>query len=397
MGDRAREHRATNGVVGYRCADYVAIARQTILRTVAGVVLIACTGGALAQSNPTDAAYRWQLPPGFPEPLTPAGNPMSNAKVQLGCRLFFDTRLSVSRQYACASCHRPELAFTDGRKTAIGATGEVVRRNAMSLTNVAYNAAFTWASRETRTLESQMTTPLFGAHPVEMGLRADDDAFLKELALDAGLAKAFGDSFPTEPTPVTMINLVKAIAAFERTLISGRSPFDRYVYDDERDALSDSARRGMNLFFSARAGCADCHSGINFSGSIVHRQTESREAAFANTALYSIDERGAYPAVDRGLIEETRHRHDMGKFRVPTLRNIALTAPYMHDGGVATLEDAIAHYAAGGRARYGNPLVDSLMRPLDLSAQDREDLIAFLKSLTDEEFVGKDWSACRSR
>lgn len=365
------------------------------------IALLACAGGAvdcdaLAQTSQSAQTYRWNLPPGFPPPLAPADNPMTPEKVHLGCRLFFDARLSINRQYSCASCHRPALAFTDGRQHAVGATGEAVRRNAMSLTNVAYNAAYTWASRDTRTLEAQMTTPLFGKHPIEMGLHADDATLIVELQADATLAQAFRESFPGESAPVSMDNIIKAIAAFQRTLISGRSPFDRYVYEDDRRALTPAARRGMELFFSARSGCANCHSGFNFSGAIAHERTPNREALFANTGLYNIDGQGAYPDDDRGLLEETRAPIDMGKFRVPTLRNVALTAPYMHDGSMATLEEVLDHYSAGGRARgASNGYVDSHIRPLELSAQDKADLIEFLRSLTDEEFVKADWQACK--
>jgi cytochrome c peroxidase len=181
-----------------------------------------------------------------------------------------------------------------------------------------------------------------------------------------------------------MTNIIKAIAAFERTLISGRSPFDRYVYDDDPTALPDSEKRGMALFFSPRAGCAQCHSGINFSGPLVYEGNETQRASFANTGLYDTDGRGSYPANDQGLIEVTRRAADMGKFRVPTLRNVALTAPYMHDGSMASLEQVIDHYARGG---HRNPRQDSRIRPLSLSQTERTDLAAFLRSLTDREFL----------
>jgi cytochrome c peroxidase len=329
-------------------------------------------------------AYEWRLPPGFPRPVVPADNPMSSAKVELGRRLFHEPRLSSTGQYSCASCHRPELAFTDGRARALGATGETVKHSAMSLANVAYNAAFTWSDARVHSLESQMRRPLFNQHPVEMGLQGGGRGAVRALSAEAGYRDLFAAAFPGDALPISMRNLIKAIAAFERTLISGRSAFDRYVYDDDPTALSNSEKRGMALFFSTRVGCVQCHSGLNFSGPLIYQGQESQAAAYANTGLYDVDGRGSYPANDRGLIDVTRRPTDMGKFRVPTLRNVALTAPYMHDGSLASLEQVIDHYARGGRK---NPRQDSRLRPLSLSQAERADLVAFLRSLTDREFV----------
>jgi cytochrome c peroxidase len=313
---------------------------------------------------------------------------MSAAKVALGRRLFFETRLSISGRYSCSSCHRPELAFTDGRAHAVGATGETVRRGAMSLTNVAYNPAFTWSSETVHSLEAQMRQPLFNERPVEMGLRENGSPAVAELALDSSYQAQFAAAFPDDSAPLSrrarLDHIIKALASFERTLISGRSAFDRYVFDDDRSALSESAKRGMALFYSARVGCAQCHSGINFSGPIVYEGHERQRALFANTGLYDVDGRGAYPKSDRGLIEVTHRAADMGKFRVPTLRNVALTAPYMHDGSLATLDAVLDHYVRGGR---GNPHQDRRIHPFVLAAPERADLLAFLASLTDHEFV----------
>lgn len=357
-----------------------------------GLLLPAAANTAEATPASVPAAYTWKLPPGFPAPVVPADNPMSAVKVQLGCRLFFDNRLSRTGQYSCATCHEPALAFTDGRATAVGATGEQVRRGSMSLANVAYAPAYTWASNTQKTLESQMLQPLFGTHPVEMGLDPQPAALLAEMGAEERYATAFRQSFPGEAQPVSVSNLVKAIAAFERTLISGRSAFDRYIYDDERAALSAAAVRGMALFYSAPVGCAQCHSGFNLSGAVVHQRRAEAAAVFANTGLYNIDGRGSYPSADQGLLEDSGRAADMGKFRVPTLRNIALTAPYMHDGSIATLPEVLRHYMAGGRqAPHGpgsaNPYRDKSMHAITLSADEQQDLLAFLNSLTDSEFI----------
>jgi len=341
-------------------------------------------GAARAADGTSGANYAWHLPPGFPRPAVPVDNPMSAAKVALGRRLFFETRLSSSGRYSCASCHRPEIAFTDGRAHAQGATGQSVKRGAMSLTNVAYNPAFTWSSDQVRSLESQLRQPLFNEHPVEMGLKRDGALAANALSADANYRTEFAAAFPGEVQPLSMRHIIEAIASFERTLISGRSPFDRYVFDDDQTAVSASAKRGMALFYSARVGCSQCHSGINFTGAIVYEGHAQARALFANTGLYDLDGRGAYPSSDRGLIEVTHRAADMGKFKVPTLRNVALTAPYMHDGSLPTLDAVLDHYVRGG---HKNPLQDIRVRPFVLSQTERADLLEFLKSLTDREFV----------
>lgn len=345
--------------------------------------IVCCCWARIALSDPArdDSQYAWRLPPGFPPPAVPADNPMSDAKVALGCRLFFETRLSVTHTYSCASCHHPELAFTDGRALAVGAKGDSMHRGAMTLTNVAYNPAFTWASNSVVTLERQMEQPLFNDHPLEMGLKRDDAALLKWLGQQENYAAAFRKSFPQEAEPVTVPNALKAIASYERTLISGRSAFDRYVYDDDRAAFSEDARRGMRLFYSDRSGCAHCHFGVNFSGPIVQRGKTPPPALFANN--------GTAVKGDEGLSAETKRQHDRGRFRVPTLRNIALTAPYMHDGRFATLEDVIEHYVAGGKHAESIGVVDSQIRLLDLSAEEKRDLVEFLKNLTDAQFAAR--------
>jgi cytochrome c peroxidase len=196
---------------------------------------------------------------------------------------------------------------------------------------------------------------------------------------------AFRDSFPQEAQPVTVPNVVKAIAAYERTLISGRSAFDRYVYDDDRAAFPEGARRGMRLFYSDRSGCSHCHFGLNFSGPMVHQGKSQQRALFANN--------GSAVKGDEGLSVETKRQQDRGRFRVATLRNIALTAPYMHDGRFATLEQVIDHYASGGKHADSFGVVDSQIKPLDLTADEKGDLVEFLRNLTDTSFVAA--PACR--
>lgn len=370
-----------------------------------GCLVVSVASAAAVVNPPATGGYEWHLPPGFPRPLVPAGNPMSVAKVELGRRLFRETRLSSTGRYACVSCHRPELAFTDGKARAVGATGDTVKHAAMSLANVAYNAAFTWSDPRVQSLESQMRRPLFGRHPVEMGLTGDGREAVQALSAAPGYPELFAAAFPGDAAPLSMDHIIKAIAAFERTLISGRSPFDRYVFDDDRTALTDSAKRGMALFYSARVGCAQCHSGLNFSGPLryegqvagpaaahatAHATAHAAEHAAAHAAAHAafanngLDDADGEASADRGLIDVTHRASDAGRFRVPTLRNVALTAPYMHDGSLATLEDVIDHYARGGRASAHQ---DPRVHPLGLAPAERGDLAAFLNSLTDRDFI----------
>jgi cytochrome c peroxidase len=338
------------------------------------------------------AEYEWILPRGFPQPVVPADNPMSEAKVQLGRKLFYEERLSATGTHSCATCHQQALAFTDGRAQAVGIHGDRHARSAMALVNVAYNARFQWANPDLLTLEQQASRPLYNETPLEMGLRGRESEVLTLFRGDEQYARLFAAAFPDEADPLGIDNMLRALASFERTLISGRSAFDRYVFDDDRSALDEDARRGMALFFSERAGCAQCHSGINFSGPVVHADAPDAEPIFVNTGLYNVDGKGGYPDADAGVQAATHRSRDHGRFRVPTLRNVAVTAPYMHDGSLPTLEAVLDHYSAGGRqaplgAAPHNRHRDAKIRPLRLTPEERRALLAFLASLTDAAFL----------
>lgn len=355
---------------------------------------VACNLAVAAQSG-SDASYAWNLPKGFPKPRVPADNPMSAAKVELGRRVFYDTRMSVNGRASCATCHRQELAFTDGRAVSVGATGEKHSRSSMSLVNVAYNAVLTWSNPQMTELERQALVPLYGEHPVELGLR-EGDGFLSMLQSDAKYQELFERAFPEPAGRFTIANVTRAIACFERSIISARSAWDRYHYGRDDNAVSEAAKRGEVLFFSRQLSCFRCHGGFNFSGAAVSESNDVREPDFHNTGLYNVAGAVAYPAPNLGIFEFTKDPKDVGKFKAPTLRNVALTAPYMHDGSIATLEEVLDHYAAGGRtlrwgpyagAGHDNPNKDPLIGGFKLSSQDRSDLVEFLKSLTDEEVL----------
>ncbi|MDB9529332.1 di-heme enzyme [Oscillatoria sp. CS-180] len=339
--------------------------------------------------------FDWQLPSWVPRPVVPDDNPMTAAKVELGRHLFYEPRLSVTGDFSCATCHLQHLAFADGKTLPAGATGEVHPRNSMGLTNVGYNSVQTWANPLMQHLEQQMLVPLFGEEPVELGMAGRENELLQTLQSDSDYQQRFQDAFDDE-SPVTVRNISLAIAAFERTLNSFDSPYDRYRYGGDATAISDAAKRGEALFNSERLECFHCHGGLNFSDSTRHERSGFTEIAFHNTGLYNIDGNGAYPSDNTGVQEITQKAADMGRFKAPTLRNIEVTAPYMHDGSVATLDEAIAHYSAGGRtisegphAGVGsqNPLKSSFIKGFSLTETEKQDLMAFLKSLTDETFL----------
>ncbi len=342
-----------------------------------------------------DAAWHWDLPTDIPAPLVPADNPMHAAKVELGRWLFYDRRLSGNQTMSCATCHVQALAFTDGRARSVGSTGEVHPRSSMSLVNVAYASRLTWANPLLDRLEDQALTPLLGDNPVEMGL-GGQEARLVELLHEPRYSALLEAAFPRDADPHSLLNAVRAIAAFVRTIVSFDSPYDRYLAGDS-GAISDAAARGMDLFFSERLECFHCHGGFNFTDSTTHENTRVDRAGFHNTGLYNIDGNGAYPGDNTGLFDMTGERRDMGRFKAPTLRNIAVTAPYMHDGSVATLDEAIAHYQRGGRllpesgpnAGDGrlSPFKSEFVRGFELSEAERGDLIAFLEALTDQTIL----------
>ncbi len=367
---------------------------------VGALALGGCGGGdsgafAAGSSAQDGGAWAWALPAGFPTPAVLASNPMSAAKVDLGRHLFYDKRLSGNGTQACAGCHFQDKAFTDGFPVSLGSTGEFTARNSQPLGNVAYNPLLTWANPSLLVLERQMEVPLFGENPIEMGINdSNKAAVLQRLADAAAYKDKFAAAFPDETTPVSWPNVIKAIAAFQRSLISGNSRYDQMVAGTA--VFTAAEQRGRDLFFGDKAGCARCHSGFNFNDQVVDAATVAVSTPFHNIGLYNVGGTGAYPEPNRGVMELSGLFKDMGAFRAPSLRNVAVTAPYMHDGSVGTLEEVVDIFAEGGRnvttgpyAGDGrlNPYKSPLIRPLGLTAQDKADLVAFLKTLTDTQFL----------
>lgn len=339
--------------------------------------------------------YQWNIPAGVALPAVPADNPMTVEKVELGRYLFYDVQLSGNQTQSCGTCHIQSLAFTDARPTSIGSTGDHTPRNSMSLTNIAYNATLTWANPNLLRLERQVVIPMFGEFPIELGITGHEEEVLNRFRQDPVYQAMFEAAFGTEGDPFTFANITRALASFTRSLISLNSGYDRYVQGD-RSALSESARRGMELFLSERFECHHCHTGFNFTLSTVTATSTLHDRPFFNTGLYNIGGTGAYPIPNTGVFSITNNPSDMGRFRPPTLRNVALTAPYMHDGSIQTLEEVLQFYMSGGRnitegdyAGDGraNPYKSGFVPGFTMTAQEQADMLAFLYSLTDESFI----------
>ena len=301
---------------------------------------------ALIATN--SSAYEWQLPIGFPTPLVPADNPMTEAKVRLGSKLFADPRLSRNGHVSCASCHDPQRAFSDPRTRSIGALGDELPLNSPSLWNVAYYSSLGWTDTGKRTLEAQHVLPLTNETPVEMGLQpAQIAALWQDATLQSEVRQAFGDV-----ETLRLEHLTYAIASYLRTLVRAGTAFDRYLFEDDAAALNPQQREGLELFLSPRLNCTACHRGSLLSGPTAS-ETAVHEPTFYATGISSSDE----------------------AFRAPSLRFVSETAPYMHDGSMSTLSQVIRFYENGGGQNAQH------LQPFTLTERQREALIAFLLSL----------------
>ena len=361
------------------------------------IIAIAAVTGfiMLAWSFLQPRGYQWTLPENIPTPLVPTDNAMSDIKVELGRWLFHDRRLSVNSSMSCATCHRQELAFTDAQPVPTGATGELHPRGAMTLVNAGYGSRLTWANHLLDRLENQALTPLFGENPVEMGMGGREEVVVKLLRTDVRYRSLVPSVFPTDEDPYSVLNAVRAIASFVRSIVSFDSAYDRYLAGDP-SAMDESAVRGMTLFFSEKTECFHCHGGFNFTDSSTHTSSRIESVGFHNNGLYNIGDNGGYPPGNTGLHDMTGKRRDMGRFKAPTLRNISLTAPYMHDGSIESLDAVLDHYQQGGRQiREGpysgdgsrNPYKSVFVRAFELEETERADLLAFLDALTDRSVL----------
>lgn len=324
----------------------------------------ACTGRKPeAAAHPIGTPVAIAVPLGLPPVPIPAGNPPTAETIALGRRLFYDAKLSADNTLSCSNCHNPTFDFTDGQRFSVGAHGQRGTRNAPTILNAAFNATQFWDGRAAD-LENQAAGPI--ANPVEMN--QTHEACVAKLNGDAAYRREFAAAFG--PGPVTLRKVEMALASFERTLISGNSPFDRYQFGGEKSAMSASAIRGLAIFRDKQRGnCATCHT------------IEDHYALFTDGKFHNLGEglNAEGELTDLGRYDQTKADSDRGAFRTPTLRNIAGTAPYMHDGGKKTLREVVDFYVGGGSS---NPQLDKEIKELKLTGQEKDDLVAFLEALT---------------
>lgn len=327
----------------------------------APVALVLLLLAAVAATAGTSAVDPGEVPLGFPEVPVPDRYPLTPELVQLGERLFFETRLSSDGTVSCGSCHRPELYFTDGLPKSRGVEEQEAEKNAPSVLNTGYYPNLMSDGRSPD-LEDQVRYPVI--HPREMNLTQDDvvDILEADPSYLADFEQAFGRK------GISFERVTRALAAFQRTLVSGNSPFDRFYFGGDESALSESARRGWELF-KGPAGCIECHS-------FNEENPFFSDFSFHNTGVGFSSE-----PPDLGRFHLTKERADKGLFRTLPLRNVAETAPYMSNGFLPTLEEVVDFYAGGG---LDNPFLDERIKPLDLDEEDRAALVAFLESLTGE-------------
>jgi cytochrome c peroxidase len=366
------------------------LSRNTVSAALLCAAIICVIYGFRPMLRGTDASTR-------PPIRIPPENRLTDDKIRLGRFLFYDRRLSINGTVACSDCHQQEFAFSDRRARSVGATGELTTRNAMTLTNVAYNGRYTWVDDTLKTLEAQARVPLLQEHPLEMGISGHETSVLARLREDDRYLELFSRAFRGERDTITLDNVVKAISSFERTLISVSSPYDWFVAGDE-GAMSASARRGLALFQSNRLKCTQCHGGLDFRHTEGHRTDNDKDdsVAYHNTGLFGFTNGAQSNFVQPNREESTTASVTEGRFKAPTLRNVAVTSPYMHDGSVETLAQVIDIYASGGRVIPAgpnsgdgrvNPFKSPLITGFRISADEKRDLVAFLESLTDRTFL----------
>lgn len=319
--------------------------------------------------------------------------------LQIGRRLFFDTRLSVNQTRSCGTCHNPAFAFTDSYRRSVGALGDFTQRNSLPLFNLNTYWYLTAADSTLHLVINQMSNPLHNTHPVEMGVNAsNEEAILKLLNADTCYRNPLKNrqAFSPEDTTLTWPFIRRAISAFVYSIQSYNAPFDRWKHGD-RTAMTEEQVSGYRLFMSSKTGCSRCHGGRNFAQPEPNSQNQLNY--YANIGLYNTSDSGNYPNRDSGLAAITHQPSDIGAFRIPTLRNLSFTAPYFHDGSVDQLEEALDISLAGGRMIEKGPLKGdgrlhpnkhSWVRQVQLSKQQKQQLMAFLMALNDSSIL-TDW------
>jgi cytochrome c peroxidase len=342
---------------------------KTMRRALAALFMaglaLACQHTAPAPARPLGTVVALPVPLGLPPVPISADNPPTAEAIALGRRLYFEKQLSSDNTVSCANCHNAALHFADGLKVARGVGAQLGTRNTPTTLNAAYYLSQFWDGRAA-SLEQQAGMPI--ANPIEMNL--PHEVAVTKLSAQQSYRDEFTKVFG--PGPITMDKVQKAIASFERTLLSGNSPFDRHQFGGEKTALSAEAIRGLAVFTDKNRGnCVTCH--------LIGEQS----ALFTDNLFHNLgtgmDANGELK--DFGRFVQTNVEAERGAFRTPSLRNVAKTAPYMHDGSLKSLKEVIDFYIGGGNS---NPQLDKQIKPIVLSAQERADLLAFLESLTGE-------------
>ena len=386
-----------------RQSTYVFVPRILLSAFISlAIFLTACGGSSKTVVYSADEELELRkllhVPEHFSVPRIPDFNPPTIEKISLGRHLFYDKRLSANQTQSCASCHIQALAFTDGEVTPVGSTNEALARNSQGLGNAMYHATLTWSSDAFFDLEDQLVVPLRADNPVELGVTETHlTEVLSRFNEDPTYVEKFEAAFPDALAGATIKKIVYALASFCRTLITGGSAYDQYLLGDTT-ALNEQQIRGLQIFNGEKFECFHCHSGINFSTSYIDNNStpDLQTYPFFNNGLYNINGSGNYPEIDQGLYNLTQKPQHRGLFRPQSLRNVALTAPFMHDGSIATLREVVQHYARGGRlmetgvfAGDGrtNPLKSGLVRGFDATDEEVDAVVAFLESLTDYEFI----------
>lgn len=344
------------------CVMAAVLALMPVLVFGGDSAVVSVGGESLTLRPGHPSLQRWLMPHEIP---APANNTMTPDRVKLGEMLFFDARLSMHGQTSCAMCHLPERGFADGLPTSVRFLGEKMARNSPGLVNVAYNPWHMWDGRnatlEQQALSSQSPTGSLNAGAAELGID-EPQLGIERIKRNPAYVHAFAKAYPNEP--IDKHTVAKAIASFERSLVSRDSPFDRWVRGDAR-AMTPSQVNGFRVFLDASKGnCVPCHSSPNFT-----------DNSFHNLGLKQF----AQPDADPGRFGQRTLASMRGAFRTPTLRDVELTPPYFHDGSASTLLDVVEHYARGGDVRTN---LSPLIRPLALSADEKADLVAFMKALT---------------
>jgi cytochrome c peroxidase len=349
------------------------------------------------------ACVAFAAPVGLPPVPVPADNPITPEKVKLGDKLFHDTRFSSTGEVSCATCHDRKKGFADALPVSEGIKKLKGTRNAPTVINAAYLRTQFWDGREP-TLEAQSAQPFL--NPVEMGLK-DHEPILKIVRTDPEYAELFKKAFGKTGDQITMTEVQKGLGTFQRTLIGGDSPFDRYYFGGDKEAMSPAAIRGFQIYIG-KGRCVSCHlieqtqalftdNRFHMIGVSANQMPQDLDELSA--AVEDVKKRGTDIAVlsnpktsSLGRYAVTRDLTDIGAFKTPTLRNIELTAPYMHDGSHKTLEEVVQFYNNGGRLNESDPLPKLLsggIRPLNLTEEQQADLVEFLKALTSPQFVQK--------